>query len=100
VRPAAGSATGDDDVARVVAALRTEATAIVDELLRRNASRWESASARDRRRIEDVARSVADRLLNEPAQRAARLTGEDERARAEALRDLFGLDGRRRATRA
>jgi hypothetical protein len=88
----AGSRRCGDDVASVVAALRAEGAAIVDELLQRNANRWESPSARDRRRIEEVARSIVDRLLSEPAQRAASFTDEDQHARAEALRELFGLE--------
>jgi glutamyl-tRNA reductase len=87
------------DVASVLAALRAEGAAIVDELLERNANHWESASSRDRQGIEEVARSVVDRLLSEPAERAARFSGDDGGARAEALRELFGLAGRRPTTR-
>jgi glutamyl-tRNA reductase len=82
-----------DDVASVIATLRAEAATMVDELLQHNANHWESPSARDRHRIEEMARSIVDRLLSEPAQRAAEFSGEDDHTHAEALRELFGLPG-------
>lgn len=81
------------NVASVVVALRARGGAIVEELLRDNAHRWEAVSARDRHRIEEVARWVLEGLLSEPTQRAARLDSDHQLGRAEALHKVFGLGG-------
>ena len=76
-----------------VAALQGRADAIVAELLHRNEGHWLALGERDRERVELVARTVARRLLREPAARLERagLDG-DATGYAEAVRELFGLD--------
>jgi hypothetical protein len=60
--------------------LDLHAQQIVDDLLRRNAGRWESLSAADRERVARLARTVAARLLERPSRRPAEAA------------ELFGLD--------
>jgi glutamyl-tRNA reductase len=75
-----------------VAALQGRADAIVAELLRQNERRWVALGQRDRERVELVARTVAWRLLSEPAARLDRAAIEgDATGFAEAVRELFAL---------
>jgi glutamyl-tRNA reductase len=83
---------GQLEVLPTVAALRARGDAIVAQVLEDNAGRWEAASPRDLRRIEAVARAVANRLLHEPTVRAKELDGEHRHARLQVLRELFGLE--------
>jgi glutamyl-tRNA reductase len=81
---------GQLDVRPTVAALREHGAAIVEEVLAENAGRWESLSARDRVRVESVARAVMQRLLHEPT---LRLKAEDGgHGRQQLLLELFGLE--------
>jgi glutamyl-tRNA reductase len=77
-----------------VAALQARADAIVAELLRQNEGRWVALGERDRARVETLARTVAHRLLHEPAARLERAGGDgDATGYAAAVRELFALDG-------
>ncbi|MGD0197460.1 MAG: glutamyl-tRNA reductase [Solirubrobacteraceae bacterium] len=84
---------GQLDVRPTLAALRRRGEGIVEQLLAENASRWESASAADRERIDALAHAVAARLLHEPTLRLKALeVGRGHRA-VELLRELFALEG-------
>jgi glutamyl-tRNA reductase len=86
---------GSLDVLPTVGALRVHGAAVAERVLRENANRWESASEADLRRIEQIARSVANRLLHDPILRLKATDGDErDHARAQLLRELFGLDER------
>jgi glutamyl-tRNA reductase len=80
-------------VAPTIAAMHRQADDIVERVLTENAGRWETASTRDRARIEAVARAVATRILHEPTIRLRSLDPAAGHRRVEILRELFGLDG-------
>lgn len=80
-------------VAPTIAAMHRQADDIVARVLTENAGRWETASTRDRARIEAVARAVATRILHEPTIRLRSLDPAAGHRRVEILRELFGLDG-------
>jgi glutamyl-tRNA reductase len=80
------------DVVPTVAELRERADQIVDQVLNENASRWESLSEADRRRLDTMARALVSRLLHEPTLRLKATAGEDDSyVLVHALRELFGL---------
>jgi glutamyl-tRNA reductase len=84
---------GAQEVMPTVAALRERADTIVAQVLAENAARWESLSATDRERIEQMARAIANRLLHEPTVRIKGIADrEDAYLQVSALRELFGLD--------
>jgi glutamyl-tRNA reductase len=84
---------GSQEVMPTVAALRERAEAIVKRVLAENATRWESLSATDRERLDQMARAIANRLLHEPTVRLKGLADrEDAYLQVSALRELFGLD--------
>jgi glutamyl-tRNA reductase len=83
---------GTRDVLPTLAALRERGTAIVDQVLAENESRWEGLSERDRKRVEALAHAVANRLLHEPTLRVKGTEGEERHARLALLRDLFDLE--------
>ena len=74
-----------------LAALRAHGTEIADQVLRDNAGKWESASARDLERIEALARAIVNRLLHDPTARMKELRDDRVHARMALVRDLFGL---------
>lgn len=80
---------GQLDVMPTIAALREHGAVIVEQVLAENSGRWDTASARDRARIEAVARSVMQRLLHEPT---IRLKADGGHGRVQLARELFGLD--------
>jgi glutamyl-tRNA reductase len=80
------------DVAPTVKALHEHGAAIVERVLAENASRWESASARDLARIEAIARSVMQRLLHEPTIRVKAIEESGDHGRQQIVRELFGLE--------
>ncbi len=82
---------GSLEVMPTVAALRNRASTIVDAVVAENAGRWETASDRDRERVEAIARAVANRLLHEPTVRMKAAEGGERHARMHVLRELFGL---------
>lgn len=75
-----------------LAALRAHGTAIAEQVLRDNEGRWETASPRDRRRIEALARSIVNRLLHEPTIHLKDMQDDRVHARMALVRDLFGLE--------
>ena len=83
---------GSLEVVPTIAALRARGEEIVDAVLAENAHRWDSLSARDRARVEALARTVVSRLLHEPTVRMKRAGGDRMHARLQVLRELFGLE--------
>jgi glutamyl-tRNA reductase len=100
---------GQAETLPTVAALRERADALVEQILRENSGRWESASERDLMRVEAIARAVVSRLLHEPTIRLRSLSSErtmrgsphDDapprpasglHASLQLVRELFGLD--------
>jgi glutamyl-tRNA reductase len=84
---------GSQEVMPTVAALRERAERIVAQVLAENATRWESLSATDRERMEQMTRAIVNRLLHEPTVRLKGLADrEDAYLQVSALRELFGLD--------
>jgi glutamyl-tRNA reductase len=79
------------DANPTISALQRRGHEVVAHLLAANESRWESPSQADRDRLEALARSVAARLLNEPAYRLERSSGEAYFEYENALTELFGL---------
>ena len=60
-----------------------------------NDGKWESASPRDRERIDALARAVVNRLLHDPTVRMKEMRDDRVHARMALVRDLFGLTGTR-----
>jgi glutamyl-tRNA reductase len=83
---------GTLEVLPTVSALRAHGDEIVAQLLAENEGRWESLGERDRKRVEALARAVANRLLHEPTRHVKALDGDHRHARLQILRELFGLD--------
>ncbi len=81
------------EVVPTIAALRQRGDDVVAQVLRENASRWESLSDADRERLEVMAHALVSRLLHEPTVRLRGSAGEDDSYRyVNALRELFSLD--------
>ena len=74
-----------------LSALQRRGDEVVAHLLAANESRWESPSQADLDRLEALARSVAARLLREPAYRLENSSGAAYFEYEDALRELFGL---------
>ena len=83
---------GSLEVLPTVAALRTYATELAEQVVRDNAGKWESASAKDLERVEAVARAIVNRLLHEPTARMKEFRDDRVHARMALVRELFGLD--------
>jgi glutamyl-tRNA reductase len=83
---------GSLEVMPTVSALRAHADDIVARVLAENEGRWETLSERDRKRVEALARAIANRLLHEPTQRVKGLDASRRHARLQLLRELFGLE--------
>ncbi len=84
---------GSLEVLPTLAALRTHATAIAEQVVRENSGKWESASPRDLERIDALARAVVNRLLHDPTVRMKELRDDRVHARMALVRDLFGIAG-------
>jgi glutamyl-tRNA reductase len=83
---------GSLEVLPTLAALRTHATGIAEQVVRENAGKWESASPRDIERVEAVARAIVNRLLHDPTVRIKELRDDRVHARMALVRDLFGIE--------
>jgi glutamyl-tRNA reductase len=83
---------GSLEVLPTVSALRARAEEIVEQVLRENEHKWESASPRDRERVEALARAISNRLLHDPTLRMKELRDDRVHARMALVRELFGLD--------
>jgi glutamyl-tRNA reductase len=82
---------GTLDVMPTITALRERGDAIVEQVLAENEGRWESASPRDRARIEAMARALMARLLHEPTIRLKSVDRDGGHGRVQFARELFGL---------
>ncbi len=82
---------GSLEVLPTIAALRASATQIAEGVVAENAERWETASPRDRERVEQIARTIVNRLLHEPTLRLKDLSDDRLHGRMAVVRDLFGL---------
>ena len=81
------------EVVPTITAMRERGQAIVDQVLRENASRWESLSPADHERVDVLARAIVSRMLHEPTVRLKRVAEEDAGyVYLQALRELFGID--------
>jgi glutamyl-tRNA reductase len=74
-----------------IAALRANAAEIAGQVVAENAGRWETASPRDRERVDQIARTIVNRLLQEPTLRLKDLSDDRLHGRMAVVRDLFGL---------
>jgi glutamyl-tRNA reductase len=83
---------GSLEVLPTVSALRARAEEIVEHVLRENSNKWESASPRDRERVDALARAIANRLLHDPTLRMKELRDDRVHARMALVRELFGLE--------
>jgi glutamyl-tRNA reductase len=83
---------GSLEVLPTLAALRSHAGEIAEQVVRENAGKWESASDRDLERVEAIARTVVNRLLHDPTTRMKELRDDRVHARMALVRDLFGLE--------
>jgi glutamyl-tRNA reductase len=83
---------GSLEVMPTVSALRARGDDVVEQLLAENESRWEALTERDRKRVEALARAVANRLLHEPTLRVKGMDSDRRHARLQLLREIFGLE--------
>jgi glutamyl-tRNA reductase len=82
---------GSLEVLPTLAALRTHATQLADQVVQENRGKWESASPRDLERVDALARAVVNRLLHEPTLQMKAMHDDRVHARMAVIRDLFGL---------
>jgi glutamyl-tRNA reductase len=83
---------GSLEVLPTLAALRTRADEIAKQVVRENEGKWESASPRDRERVEAVVQALVNRLLHEPTVRMKELRDDRAHLRTAIVRELFGLE--------
>jgi glutamyl-tRNA reductase len=83
---------GSLEVLPTISSLRTRATEIAEEVILENAGKWDTASPRDLKRLDDVARAIVNRLLHEPTLRMKELQDGRVHARMALVRELFGLE--------
>jgi glutamyl-tRNA reductase len=82
---------GSLEIRPTLAALRAHASEIVRAVLAENEGRWETASPRDRERVEALSRAIVNRLLHEPTAQLKAERGERAHQRVALVRELFGL---------
>jgi glutamyl-tRNA reductase len=82
---------GSLEVLPTLAALRRQATEIAEQVVHENEGKWETASPRDRERVQAIARAIVNRVLHEPTVRLKELHDDRVHARMAFLRDLFDL---------
>ncbi len=82
---------GSLEVLPTIAALRAHATEIAEQVVAENAGKWESASPRDKERVDALARALVNRLLHEPTLRMKELRDDRVHARMALVRELFAL---------
>ncbi len=83
---------GSLEVMPTLSALRERGTQIVSQVLQENEGKWESASARDKERVQALAQAVVNRLLHDPTVRMKELRDDRVHARMAIVRELFDLD--------
>ena len=82
---------GSLEVLPTIAALRTHATRIAEQVVTENAGKWDTASSRDLERVEAVAKAIVNRLLHDPTAAMKEMRDDRVHARMALVRDLFGL---------
>jgi len=82
---------GSLEVLPTLAALRAHADEIANQVLRDNDGKWESASPRDRERVQALVQAVVNRLLHDPTMRMKDLRDDRVHLRMAIVRELFGL---------
>jgi glutamyl-tRNA reductase len=82
---------GSLEVLPTLAALRAHATTIAEQVVQENAGKWETASPRDRSRVDAMARTIVNRLLHVPTLQMKEMRDDRVHARMALVRDLFGL---------
>jgi glutamyl-tRNA reductase len=82
---------GSLEVLPTLAALRSHATDIAEQVVRENDGKWDTASARDIERVQAISRAIVNRLLHHPTARIRELRDDRVHARMALVRDLFGL---------
>jgi glutamyl-tRNA reductase len=82
---------GSLEVLPTLAALRSRATEIADQVVRENDGKWESASEKDLERVDALAKALVNRLLHHPTVRMKELKDDRVHARMAIVRDLFDL---------
>jgi glutamyl-tRNA reductase len=80
------------EVLPTLAALRAHADQIADQVLRENDGKWESASPRDRERVQALVQAVVGRLLHDPTMRMKDVGDDRVHLRMAIIRELFGLE--------
>jgi glutamyl-tRNA reductase len=80
------------EVLPTLAALRAHANEIADQALRENDGKWESASPRDRERVQALVQAVVNRLLHDPTMRMKDVRDDRVHLRMAIIRELFGLE--------
>jgi glutamyl-tRNA reductase len=83
---------GSLEVLPTISSLRSRATDIAEQVVRENDGKWETASPRDLRRIDDLARAIVNRLLHEPTVKMKELRDGRVHSRMALVRELFGLE--------
>jgi glutamyl-tRNA reductase len=83
---------GSREVLPTLGALRARGQEIAEQIVRENASRWESASEKDLERISALAQAVVNRILYEPTERMKELSDDRVHLRMQVVRELFGLE--------
>jgi len=84
---------GSLEVLPTLAALRAHATEVAAQVVAENEGKWESASPRDRARVQALAGAIVNRLLHAPTARIKELRDDRVHARMQLIRELFGLEG-------
>jgi glutamyl-tRNA reductase len=82
---------GSLGVLPTISSLRSWATEIAEQVVRENHGKWESASEKDLRRIDGLARAIVNRILHEPTLKMKELRDGRVHARMALVRELFGL---------
>ena len=82
---------GSLEVLPTLAALRTRAAEIAEQVVAENAGKWETASPRDLERVDAMARAIVNRLLHEPTLQMKEMRDDRVHARMALVRELFGL---------
>ena len=89
------------DQVPAISALREQAEAVVEQVLREHEPLWEYLSPADRERVGLVARAIVNRFMHQPTMRLKRTPGnETSRLHVHALGELFGLGTQQRPRQA
>jgi glutamyl-tRNA reductase len=83
---------GSLEILPTLGALRSRAMEIAEQVVADNEGKWETASPRDRERVDAIARSIVNRLLHHPTARMKELRDDRVHARMALVRDLFDLE--------